>query len=85
MFIFNAQATYCGLRFWVVFWGFGVTIADLIYGGPDVLTAVACRSVDARLLDIGDAGRPQYLRFPPNLRSQIYSVGDRVNTARFIL
>jgi hypothetical protein len=84
-FIFNAQATPCGLTFWVVFWGFGVTIANLIYGGPDVLTAVACRSVDVWLLHIGEAARPQYLQFRPNLRFRIHSVGDRVNTAGFIL
>jgi hypothetical protein len=56
MFIFNALATTCGLCFWVVFWGFGVTIANLIYGSTDVLTAVACRPVDVRLLHVGEAG-----------------------------
>lgn len=81
MFIFNAQGTPCGLIFWVVFWGFGVTIANLIYGGVDVLMAVACRSVGLRLLRIGEAGRPQYLRFLPNARFRIHSVGNRVNRA----
>jgi hypothetical protein len=85
VFIFNAQGTACGLIFWVVFWGFGVTIANLIYGGADVLTAVACRSVGVRLLQIGEAGRPRYLRFLPNPRFRIRNVGDRVNTAGFIL
>jgi len=74
----------CKLRLWAVFWGFGGTIATLICGNPDALTAVACQSVEVKVFHVADAGQPQCLRLLPTMGFRIRGIGDRVSAAGFV-